>query len=221
MKKNPKIIPIPPQVSPSNWSPTKPGDFIGAAGEVAGVLDLKAEKLLLSEQALRVVFYGPPGCGKTALAKWLAGRLAGHSSNIEQLNGKQIGIEVARRWMGSLAMGSLFGYSVKLVNELDACSPDAQVLLLEYADELRGGCAFIGTSNLDLHRMQERFQTRWMQYHITNPPQEEIAGLVRRFGVDPEQADKIAFGAGGNVRAALLDAEAHLDVVAYRNLKAA
>jgi hypothetical protein len=34
-------------------------------------------------------------------------------------------------------------------------------------------------------------------------------------------ADKIAFGAGGNLRAALLDAEAYLDVATYRFQKVA
>ena len=49
----------------------------------------------------------------------------------------------------------------------------------------------------------------------------KMVELTERFGVDTEAAQQIAFGAGGNVRAALLDAEAHLDVIAYRALKAA
>jgi hypothetical protein len=118
-------------------------------------------------------------------------------------------------------MGSLFGYQVRLINELDKCSDDAQVMLLEYADELRDNCALIATSNLDIQHLQQRFQTRWMQYEITPPSQDEIAGLLARFGVAPDSAQMIGFGAGGNVRAALLDAEAHLDVTAYRALKAA
>ena len=209
-------------VTPSNWIPSYPEDFIGVAREVAGILALKIQKLLSAEHPVRILFYGPPGTGKTALAAWLASQLAGHATNVDRKSGKQIGVEEVRRWMATLGMGSLFGYQIRLINELDQCSNDAQVMLLEYADELRPGCALIASSNLDIQHMSERFQTRWMQYHITNPSQDEIAGLLtERFGVDHDAAQQIAFGAGGNVRAALLDAEAHLNVIAYRALKAA
>jgi replication-associated recombination protein RarA len=208
-------------VSPSNWKPASAEDFIGVAREVAGILEIKARKLLSSGAALRLLLYGPPGTGKTAIAAWLAAMLAGHSSNVDRKSGKQIGVEEVRRWMSTLGMGSLFGYQVRLINELDKCSDDAQVMLLEYADELRDNCALIATSNLDIQHLQQRFQTRWMQYEITPPSQDEIAGLLARFGVAPDSAQMIGFGAGGNVRAALLDAEAHLDVTAYRALKAA
>ena len=202
--------------TPSNWKPTKPEDFIGVAATVAGVLALKVKKLLSGNQPLRVVFVGPPGTGKTALAEMLASMLAGHGTNIERVNGKSVGVDAVRDWMRTLGCGSLFGYSVKIINELDKCSDDAQVQLLSYADEMSSGRALIGTSNKKLGEMDKRFQTWWMNYQITNPDQEDIAGLVERFGVPPAVANQIAFGAGGCVRAALLDAEAWLDVTAFK-----
>jgi hypothetical protein len=59
-------------VSPSNWKPAGPEDFIGVAREVAGILAIKAGKLLSSGSALRLLLYGPPGTGKTAIAAWLS-----------------------------------------------------------------------------------------------------------------------------------------------------
>jgi hypothetical protein len=66
----------------------------------------------------------------------LIGRtLVSHPVAIEDVNGKEVGLELAREWTRSLAYGSIFGtWSVKIVNELDRCSKDAQDRLLTYLD---------------------------------------------------------------------------------------
>lgn len=160
-----------------------------------------------------MLLYGPPGVGKTTVAEMLAAELAGSPLAVEDFNGKLVGIETVKAWMGGLAYGNLFGdFSVRIVNELDRCSRDAQDLLLTYLDRLPAGRAFIGTSNLQLDLLTERFQTRFQAVKLRAPATEEIARfLSSKWEIDPKTAAQIAVGSGGCVRAALADLENWLD----------
>ena len=52
---------------------------------------------------------------------------------IEDVKGKEVRLELAREWTGSLAYGSFFGsWSAKLVNELGCCSKRTQDMLPTY-----------------------------------------------------------------------------------------
>jgi replication-associated recombination protein RarA len=203
-------------MTPSAFRPAKASQFIGAAAKVAALLTAKAERLhAAGEGTLKVLFYGPPGVGKTELAWLVARQLAGHHLAIEHVNGKEVTLETVRRWMDELATGSLFGdWQVKVVDELDRCSRDAQDLLLTYLDRLPDTRAFIGTSNLQLDLLQERFQTRLQQFRLDNASTEEVTRFLMRFDLTKDEACQIAVGCGGNVRAALLDAESYLDAKA-------
>ena len=104
---------------------------------------------------------------------------------------------------------SMFGpRSIKGVNELDRCSKDAQDMLLTYLDRMKPGHAFLGTTNLDLTSLTERFQTRFQSVRL-QPPESEVlaASLVRRWGAPIGITRQIAKGAKGNVRAAMADLE--------------
>ena len=125
----------------------------------------------------------------------LIGRpLVSHPVAIEDVNGKEVGLELAREWTRSLAYGSIFGtWSVKIVNELDRCSKDAQDRLLTY---------------LDLSSLTERFQTRFQSVRLQPPDNEALAAfLARRWGAPISTTRMIAAGAAGNVRAAMADLE--------------
>ena len=206
--------PKPPMPSPLAWRPTGPGDLIGHAGEVAASLLAKARATKNNgRHPMKVLLYGPPGVGKTTIAEMVAAELAGSPFGIEDFNGKLVGIETVKAWMGGLAYGSLFGdFSVRIVNELDRCSRDAQDLLLTYLDKLPAGRAFIGTSNLQLDLLTERFQTRFQAIKLRAPDTDEIARfLSAKWDVDSKIAAQIAVGSGGCVRAALADLENWLD----------
>jgi hypothetical protein len=96
---------------------------------------------------------------------------------------------------------------------LDRCSRDAQDILLTYLDKLPPGKALIGTSNLQLDLLTERFQTRFQSIKITTPTTEELAEfLCAHWRVPRDVAARVAVGSGGCVRAALADLETWLEV---------
>ena len=103
----------------------------------------------------------------------------------------------------------MFGaWSIKVVNELDRCSKDAQDLLLTYLDRMKPGQAFLGTTNLGIGSLTERFQTRFQSVRLQPPENEVLAAfLARRWAVPITTTRMIAEGAQGNVRAAMGDLE--------------
>ncbi|MCX6876774.1 MAG: hypothetical protein NTW21_23630 [Verrucomicrobia bacterium] len=94
------------------------------------------------------------------------------------------------------------------MNELDRCSKDAQDMLLTYLDRMQPDHAFLGTTNLDLSSLTERFQTRFQSVRLQPPDIESRAAfLARRWGAPITITRQIAAGAKGNVRAAMADLE--------------
>jgi len=220
MKTRANLTPMPADpdllVSPMNWRPATPDDLIGQARRVAGAQVAKARRLAAADPpaaSIKLLLYGPPGVGKTSVVEMLARELAGSPLAIEDFNGREVTVEVVREWMRGLACGSLFSrWSVRIVNELDRCSKEAQDLMLTYLDRLPPGRALLGTSNLQLELLTGRFQTRFQAIKLLPPEAEELAEfLLARWPVPRQTALQIAAGSGGCVRAALADLESWLD----------
>lgn len=200
--------------SPMNWRPQIADDLIGQARRVAAVQVTKAQRLASAPTAtVKLLLYGPPGVGKTSVVELIAHELTGSALSVENYNGREVTVDVVREWMRALPYGSLFSHwSVRIVNELDRCSREAQDLLLTYLDRLPPGRAFLGTSNLQLDLLTERFQTRFQAIKLLPPSTEELAAFMReRWSVPSATAMQIAVGSGGCVRAALADLESWLD----------
>ena len=196
--------------APTCFIPSCPADFVGQAGKVAEVLLRKAERLRTNpDQPLKLLISGAPGIGKTSLVNLIARALAHHPAAIEDVNGREVGLDLAREWTRHLGYGSIFGsWSIKVVNELDRCSKDAQDLLLTYLDRMKPGQAFLGTTNLDLGSLTERFQTRFQSVRLQAPENEVLAAfLARRWPAPITITRQIAEGSQGNIRAALADLE--------------
>ena len=72
----------------------------------------------------------------------------------------------------------------------------------------RPGHAFLGTTNLDVASLTERFQTRFQPVRLQPPENEVLAAfLARRWAAPISITRQIAEGAKGNVRAAMADLE--------------
>ena len=203
-------------VSPMNWKPASPDDLIGQAKRVAKAQVTKATRLAKADPptgSMKLLLYGPPGVGKTSVVEMVARELTGSPLAVEDFNGREVTVEVVREWMRALAYGSLFSrWSVRIVNELDRCSKEAQDLLLTYLDRLPPGRALLGTSNLQLDLLTERFQTRFQAVKLLPPETEELAEFIAtRWPVPRQTAAQIAVGSGGCVRAALADLESWID----------
>jgi replication-associated recombination protein RarA len=203
---------------PGAFRPVSPDDLIGPAGTTARALIPKMERLRREKIAApKILFYGPPGTGKTALAEMLAATLApDEPCAVEHFNGREVGSEQVRRWMESLAYAPMFGggWSVRIINELDCASREAQELLLTYLDRLRPGRALIATSNLRIDLLTERLQTRFQVWNIQGPETAQIERwLVGRWKAPAQTARAIAQRCKGCVRAALCDLESAFDMM--------
>lgn len=204
-------------IEPATYVPRSPEQFIGPARDMAKVLQAKAEVIKQRTTGnAKYVFTGPPGNGKTSLAEYFAQQITGEkitkgqSLHVESVNGRAVDMNLIRRWQAESRYVPTC-WVVKIVNELDTCGQDKQDLLLTYLDELADRVAFIGTSNQAIKDMDERFQSRLQQWAVKPAKSDEISGLLKKFRVTATDIKNITLGCGGNVRAALLDAQSILD----------
>lgn len=182
--------------------------LIGPAGQLAHHFARIADE----QATVKLLFTGQPGTGKTTMANQIAAALCGGPWGIESANGRDASIHLIREWKRECATSCMFGsgWRTWIINEVDTCPADTQDALLTFLDELPANCCFIGTSNLDVDRLSERFRTRLERHEVGAPAPEEVAQLLVQEGVPEAVARGMAFLAGGNVRAALIDGRAWL-----------
>lgn len=200
------------QIQPELYVPTSPEQFIGPARQIGNILKGKAARLEKSNGTAKLLLYGPPGTGKSRLALMFAASLTNHPVQIEITNGRKVTDSLISRWHEAARYLAAFGqWTVKIVDELDLCSAASQDLLLTYLDQMPPQTAFVGTSNLQLDQLSERFHTRMQQFQVSAPDTSAINTFLGRFKLRKQDIHQIAVGCGGNVRAALLDAQSFMD----------
>jgi replication-associated recombination protein RarA len=179
----------------------KPTTLIGPAGKLQRTLSLGAGPI-------KLLFHGPPGVGKSELAKSLAGRLVASALEIDRINGCDLGVDRIRELAGTLRHRSMFSeWNVVIIEEIDKVPAVAQALILTMLDEVMPHVAVIATTNEGQGKIPPRLWSRFERYEVGAPTEKEIRQLVMDTGVPDAQVDMIVASASGNVRAAVLDAQ--------------
>lgn len=182
-------------------------NLIGHAGELAALLPLT----LASKDRIKLLFNGPPGIGKSDLSRRLATDLCGGKWGIEEIIGRKATIHHVSRWEEEFATSCMFGSGrkIRIINEIDTMPRDALDAMLAFLDDMPAGRGIIGTTNLPFAELPERFRSRFTRYEVRAPSVDEIKHLlIEREGLPPAVAEHIAGLSGGNVRGAIMDADA-------------
>ena len=195
---------------PQDYTPTVPSDFIGDARLTAAFLPkLIAASRAAGRSPIKLLLSGPPGTGKSEIARHLAALLKVSKWSVTKLNGTQVRVDKLDELTASLQLTDLFGdYRIVQIDEADAIPTVAQVRMLTVLDDLPRGVVVVCTSNASLKAFEPRFQSRFQFFEFRPVPQPDIEQLLTvRWEVPVQQAKMIALGACGNVRAALLDTQ--------------
>ena len=193
--------------------PASHDDLIGKAKVVAKMFCSRIESG--NRQPIKLLCYGDPGIGKTAVCRIIANQLVRHSSMIRRVSAVGLTTDMMRDWMWDLRYQNR-DWRVYWVEEVDAISPATEVLMLQFLDDMPEQTAALFTSNEAMSGISGRFQSRTQAIRFERPSVTAVEKFL--LGHWPELghvAKEIAETNNGDVRASLNDVQMQLDVKKY------
>lgn len=202
-------------MNPIEYKPLRPDEFIGPAKDLAMVLERIAKRSVRRGDPVKLIIRGEPGIGKSALVESFLDQIGANKWTTTKLNGTELNVEMISDWSRRLCFSELYGkYRVLWIEEVDKVNAFVQARMLTLLDDLPPNVAVISTSNKDLKDFDPRFQSRFQVFSLKAPGADEIAWLLKKFGLRKDDISRIAQFACGNVRLALFDAQSALDELA-------
>jgi len=223
---------------PTSFKPTHASHFVGPAGRLAHLLAHKFRRIEGNKEAsYSAILHGPPGTGKSSVCLAAAAWLTNHTCMVEQLNGQSTTIDVVRQWRDNFCYIQT-GWKVVVIDEVCKSSLAAVAEMLTLIDTKPPMVAFLMTTNRDPEKdmfhgkdtaariekaringdpmppeelLRMAFQSRVFAHQVDKPNTDEIRAMVWEWIKNDLGADAIANVADGNVRLALIEAEAWLD----------
>lgn len=200
-------------MNPIDYKPLTREQFIGPAALAAGALDNIIARTQKTSAPLKILFYGDPGVGKSALVEYLLARLGTSRWSVTRLSGTEVRLEDVQAFAARLCYRDLFSaYKILWIDEMDRASHTARASMLTMLDTLPDHVGVIVTSNQAVADMEKRFFTRFQAFEIKAPTSAQIRTLLHRWRkLRTDAINRIAELCCGNVRHALLEAQTELD----------
>ncbi len=187
-------------------------EFVGQAGVVGP--DSALRRAIASDRVPSMIFYGPPGSGKTTLARIVAATTEAH---FEELSAVQVGVGDVRRVLGEAhdRLGGNGRRTILFLDEIHRFNKGQQDALLPAVES--GLVTLIGaTTENPYFEVNSALLSRCQLFELLPLDAADLEAIVRRgeaaLGVEltDELREQVAHAVGGDARNALnvLDAAA-------------
>jgi len=168
---------------------------------VALALDRLVARSQTGDSPIKVLLKGPPGTGKSTLARYLLSKLDCWTTpwGRHEFSGTDVRLEVIQELSNKLAYGSMAGgWTCIWIEEADSMPMQAQTRFLKFMDDLPKLTAVIATSNACDAKFEERFQSRFSHtFDVDGPTASELSEFLVRFSDNRQIIDGVVSCACG------------------------